>query len=169
MATRISVYDNASFSELEWKRGKLFAVDNTDPESPQPFLLGIPERIERGFQPGGIGLLFDPSQSHARETWTLFPRGNVLAFMGPNYDGKNQIAWYTHQSPGHFVHKPYALEFAYCGEEDILHALEDRKQGLEFYDSIHEREYLITERTSLGDIMEHMGMGCFLPHVPRIR
>jgi len=71
MPKQISVYDNASFSELEWTPGELVAFDNTELEAPSSLLLTIPKKIIRGHynSPKGFRLIYS-SQDGEREEWT---------------------------------------------------------------------------------------------------
>lgn len=50
MQKQISMYDNKTLDDLDWRPGELIAIDNSDPEFPSPLILAITRRIVPGFK-----------------------------------------------------------------------------------------------------------------------
>lgn len=82
MAKQINIYNNKSFSELEWSPGELIMFENLGigDDSRPPFLV-IPRKIVKGFENNDncikFAYGFHNYGSKENEYWTLYPKGSV--------------------------------------------------------------------------------------------
>lgn len=45
---KVDIYNNKSLGELDWDLGDLIALDNSNPNLSEPFILAMPNDIFRG-------------------------------------------------------------------------------------------------------------------------
>ena len=161
---------DCSLSQLNIIPGQVVAFDNEDIDCPAPFILAIPDRLEKGIQVGKnvLHLCFYSDFADGKEEWTLFTRGKALGLWAPRYqDGRKVSSLDTNMD--RYVGYSYYVEFAYSGRTRIREALRESRQGLDFYADLMDQGRLITERGYFGSALESLGLSYFLPDQIRFR
>lgn len=163
MFKKINIYNNPSFSELNYVPGEIIALDNSDFEFPSPLILTIPREIVKGYEnsPHGMRLLYLP-KNRTREEWTVYPNGNVLGLWSPNCNKDGS------EAPNFEIIKPsqkerYVVEHALSGTKAIQEYFEQNR-NLNFYSKCLKSRKLITERNQLEKFLQELGFEFILPN-----
>jgi len=159
----ISCDKHPSLMNLDWKPGEVVGFYNSDLHIAKPFILAIPEKITRGFERKGLRLEY----SHPRgeyETWTLHPKGYMLAL---NIAFRDKFR-YDILKKGLENADPYEVDKAYAGKDAIRNALNGFVGSSQYAHLINERQ-LVVERGPVGSLVEKLGLGFILPNQLRIR
>ncbi|MFA5992072.1 MAG: hypothetical protein WC796_00005 [Candidatus Pacearchaeota archaeon] len=170
MTRRIHIDENLSLAELEFKSGDVVAFDNSDVDLPQPFVLAVADKIERGFSPGKncLGLMFNSNGN--REEWTLYTRGHALGLWAPS--GPRDLYRPSYKVMNGFSgdsSQAYFVESAYSGVKEIERALGENRQGLDAYLEFIYRGRLVMAGSRFRRFAERKGLGNLLPNQIRFR